>query len=180
MQDLFIGVDGGGTKTRATLQDDMGNILGRGEGGPGNIKTSVMGSWQSVRAAINNALSNANIPDIARYQIHVGLGMAGSTEVPASRASFLNVPHPYHTLILDSDASIACTGAHGGMDGAIILAGTGVMGFQIEMGIESRVGGYGFPHSDEGGGAWLGMELTRNFSSLRWTPTLDTAFTQGI
>jgi glucosamine kinase len=181
MQDLFIGVDGGGSKTRATLQDEMGNTLGKGEGGPGNIKTSVMGSWQSVRSAINNALSNANIPDIERYQIHVGLGMAGSTEVPASRASFLNVPHPYHTLILDSDASAACIGAHGSSDGAIILVGTGVMGFQIENAIESRVGGYGFPHSDEGGGAWLGMELSRaTFQAFDgrqpWTPLLRTVF----
>ncbi len=181
MQDLFIGVDGGGTKTRATLQDEQGNILGKGEGGPGNIKTSVMGSWQSVRTAINSAVANANISDVERYQVHVGLGMAGSTEVPASRASFLNVPHPYHTLILDSDAAVACIGAHAGEDGAIILAGTGVMGFQIENATESRVGGYGFPHSDEGSGAWLGMELARaTFQAYDgrqpWTPLLRKVF----
>jgi glucosamine kinase len=36
--------------------------------------------------------------------------------------------------------------------------GTGVIGFQIENNHTSRVGGWGFPHDDQGGGAWLGLQ----------------------
>ena len=45
-------------------------------------------------------------------------------------------------------------------------SGTGTIGFQIEQGKESRVGGWGFPHGDEGGGAWLGLEAVR--LTLQW------------
>ncbi len=181
MQDLFVGVDGGGTRTKAILQDEKGATLGSGQAGPGNIKTSVMGSWQSVRFAINDALHKANIHDLKNYRLHVGLGMAGSTEVPAARTAFLNVPHPYHTLLLNTDAYVACLGVHGGNDGAIIIIGTGVIGYQIEKGLTRRVSGYGFPHSDEGGGAWLGMELARaTFQAYdgrqAWTPLLKRVF----
>jgi glucosamine kinase len=181
MQDLFIGVDGGGTRTKAIVQDETGKVLGTGQGGPGNIKTSVMGSWQSVRNAISEALNKAQIYDTHDYRLHVGLGMAGSTEVPAARSAFLNVPHPYHTLLLNTDAYVACLGVHGGNDGGIIIIGTGTIGFQIENEITSRAGGYGFPHSDEGGGAWLGMELARaTFNAfddiVPWTPLLRKVF----
>ena len=39
--------------------------------------------------------------------------------------------------------------------------GTGVVGYQIEEGKGARVSGWGFPHDDEGGGAWLGLEAAR-------------------
>jgi glucosamine kinase len=60
----------------------------------------------------------------------------------------------------------ACVGAHGGSDGAVIAVGTGTIGFQVEAGKESRVGGWGFPHGDEGSGAWLGLEAIRR--TLHW------------
>lgn len=184
MQDFYIGVDGGGTKTRAIIQDEIGNLLGSGESGPANVTSSVMGSWQSVRQAINLALNQIKIDNLKNARLHVGLGLAGSTEVPSARSAFLNVPHPYHTLVLNNDAYTACLGAHGGGNGGIIILGTGSIGFQIENEIVSRAGGYGFPHSDEGGGAWLGMECVRAlFHAVDgiqpWTPLLKKIFSSN-
>jgi MFS family permease len=48
----------------------------------------------------------------------------------------------------------------------VILACNQATGFQVEAGQESRVGGWGFPHGDEGGGAWLGLEAIRR--TLHW------------
>jgi glucosamine kinase len=56
---------------------------------------------------------------------------------------------------------VACVGAHAGGDGAIIIVGTGVVGYQIYQDKTKSVGGWGFPHDDEGGGAWLGLEVSR-------------------
>jgi glucosamine kinase len=179
MQDLFIGVDGGGTKTKAIIENTQGELLGMGSAGPGNIRTSVTQSWDSVRTAINQAAVKAEI-DLNDYRVHVGLGMAGSEFSPALH-DFLATSHAYQTLLLKSDAHIACLGAHAGQDGAIIIIGTGVIGYQILQGQIYCTGGYGFPHADEGGGAWLGMELLRyTFKAIDkrapWTPVLEHTF----
>jgi glucosamine kinase len=166
MREIYIGVDGGGTKTQVSIEDGLGYELAHATSGPGNIR-SVSGAWASVNAGIEMALTQAGI-DLTdkNYKFHVGLGLAG-TELLENKADFLKIPHPYHSLVLDSDAYAACLGVHGNKNGAIIIIGTGVIGFQVEAGLRSRVGGFGFPHADEGGGAWLGMEAIRlAFKSL--------------
>jgi glucosamine kinase len=164
--DLFVGVDGGATKTLLRLENAQGDLLGQGHGGAANIRLSSEGSWRSIREALAQALAQAGLPPDARgYRLHCGAGLAG-TEVLGARERFLAFAHPFARLVLRSDAHVACFGAHGGEDGAVIAVGTGTIGFQIEAGRESRVGGWGFPHGDEGGGAWLGMEAVRR--TLHW------------
>ncbi len=161
--DILIGVDGGGTKTKAEVEDITGKQLGTGKGGPANIRSSVPQAWKSIQHAVTEALQQANLRlDDPHYRFHIGLGLAG-TEVPEAIEEFMQASqdYPYRTLVLNSDAYAACLGVHGGHDGAIIIIGTGTIGYQIEEGRVSRVGGWGFPHSDEGGGAWLGMEASR-------------------
>src|SRR5436190_1059620 len=60
-----------------------------------------------------------------------------------------------------NDATIACLGAHGGYDGGVVLVGTGSVALAIVNGREIRIGGYGFPISDEGSGAALGLAALR-------------------
>lgn len=160
-KDIFIGIDGGGSKTKALVADYAFNIMGEGIGGPANIRLSVETSWNSIYEAIGNALKNSGI-ELAdsSYSFHIGMGLAGISVLKAKEA-FLATPHPFRTLILESDAHIACLGAHDGKDGAIIIIGTGVIGYLIENSKCFRVGGWGFPHADTGGGAWLGMEAVR-------------------
>lgn len=164
--DLFVGVDGGATKTRLRLEDAQGQVLGKGHGGAANIRLSVEGSWHSIREALAQALSQAGLSlDDGRYRLHCGAGLAGC-EVAAARDRFLATAHPFARLVLRSDGYTACLGAHDGEDGAVIAVGTGTIGFQVEAGRESRVGGWGFPHGDEGGGAWLGLKAVRR--TLQW------------
>ena len=63
--------------------------------------------------------------------------------------------------MLDSDAYAACLGVHECQDGAIIIIGTGVVGYELYQNKRYVVGGWGFPQGDTGGGAWLGLEAVR-------------------
>lgn len=166
MRQFFIGVDGGATKTIVRVHDETGACIGEESAGPANIRISVQESWQSILCAFNKILLTQNI-DVQNknFAFHAGIGIAGC-ELPLAYQQFLNFPHPFHTLLVTSDAHIACLGAHGGQDGAIIIAGTGVVGFQIENGQTSKVGGFGFPHDDQGGGAWLGLYAMKK--TLQW------------
>ena len=164
--DIFIGIDGGGSQSKVRIEDGAGNLLSQAIGGPANIRLSVEGAWHSIHAALEEALQPLNLRlENKNHRFHAGIGLAGC-EVPEAVHAFLNYPHPFTTLELKSDAHIACVGAHQGASGAIIIVGTGVVGYQVEAGLGTRVSGWGFPHDDEGGGAWLGLEATR--LTLQW------------
>jgi glucosamine kinase len=166
-KDIFIGVDGGGTKTKVLIEDFGGNKIGEAVGGAANIRLSVKESWNSINNAIDKALKNTSITlDDKNYNFHIGLGLAGVSIIEAKK-EFLRTPHKFSSIILESDAHIACLAAHDGKDGSIVSIGTGVIGYSISSGKTYRVGGWGFPHADTGGGAWLGMEAVRlTFSSV--------------
>lgn len=181
MKNIYIGIDGGGTKTRAIVTDENFKIIGSGLGGASNIRLSVTESWKSINSAIDEALKGSGIALTQKeYNFHAGMGLAGVSILKAKK-EFLETPHPFRTLILESDAHIGCLAVHDGKDGAIISVGTGVIGYLIEKGKSYRVGGWGFPHADIGGGAWMGLEAAKlTFKAIdgaiEFTPMLNDIF----
>ena len=167
IKNIFIGADGGGTKTKIIVEDEEGLLLGQARSGPANIRNSVEQAWASIDAGVNEALSQAGIsPTDQSYRFHIGLGLAG-TEDPVASKTFLSRPYFFTTLILESDAYAACLGVHDCADGAIIIVGTGVVGYELYQDQRYVVGGWGFPQGDTGGGAWLGLEAVRlTFNSI--------------
>lgn len=163
MSALFIGVDGGATKVVVRVEDEHGSLLGVETGGPANIRISVAQAWDSINAALEKILRPLNLS--GQHDLHAGMGLAGS-EIDEARQAFLNQPHAFRTLTISSDAHTACLGAHNGADGAVIMLGTGVVGYAIRAGKHAKVGGWGFPHDDIGGGAWLGLEAVK--LTLQW------------
>lgn len=165
-KDIYIGVDGGGTKSKLRVEDSAGNLLGQAVSGPANIRVSVDGAWRSIYTALDEVLSlHAISLEDKQFHFHAGLGLAGC-EVKEACQAFLSRPHLFKTIRLMSDAHAVCVGAHHAEDGGIIIVGTGVVGYQIYRGSHSKVGGWGFPHDDEGSGAWLGMQAVR--STFEW------------
>ena len=165
-KDIYIGVDGGGTKSKLVMRDAAGNFLGAGRSGAANIRLSVDISLASIEEAFAEALAEAKINrGDPGYHFHIGLGLAG-TEVPEACTEFLARLSYFDTVRLESDAFAACLGAHAGEDGAILIVGTGVIGYRVKNGQHKRVSGWGFPHDDVGGGAWFGMHAIRY--TLEW------------
>jgi len=84
-------------------------------------------------------------------------GLAGVNH-PQWRAEFIERAPALAALTIDSDAYTTLLGAHGGAPGVVVALGTGSIGAVLERdGTYRTVGGYGFPASDEGSGAWLGL-----------------------
>lgn len=165
--DIFIGVDGGASSCKVRIEDAAGNCLGLAKGGPTTIKFSTAKAWQTILETIAIALTSTAIKlDDKRYHFHLGCGLTGC-ELPEPCAKFLHeAPSCFKDVQLKSDAYTACLGAHAGKDGAIIIIGTGMVSVQIQQRKMIQIGGWGFPHSDEGSGAWLGMEAVR--LTLQW------------
>ncbi|MGY3803972.1 BadF/BadG/BcrA/BcrD ATPase family protein [Pigmentibacter ruber] len=160
--DYFVGIDGGGSKTHLRIVSASGKVIAESFAGPANIRLSVDTAIQSITEALNIAAKIANISQMQLKNFQTGIGVAGY-EVQTAREEFLNKIQQIgiHQYKLQSDAYIACLGAHNGNYGSIIIVGTGVVGLTINRSGKTQVGGWGFPHGDEGGAAWLGLETTR-------------------
>jgi glucosamine kinase len=159
-QELFLGIDGGGTKCRACITDQDGMILGSGIAGPANPLHGIEETFESIKEAAELALEDARLPISAMADLVAGAGLAG-VNLPSLYTVIDNWKHPFSALYLTTDLHSACLGAHKGGDGAVIIAGTGSCGYATVDDKEYLLGGYGFPFGDQGGGAWMGLEAIK-------------------
>jgi glucosamine kinase len=157
---LFVGVDGGGTGCRARIEDAQGCLLGTGIAGPAALRIGIDRALAEVEKACRAALDEAKLKPDVLNSVHAAVGLAGVGRKGALDQLMLR-QHPFRSIVYVNDATIACIGAHGARDGGIVVVGTGSVGFGVVEGREIRVGGYGFPISDEGSGADLGLHAIR-------------------
>ena len=153
--DYFLGIDGGGTKCKARLEDAQGNLLAEVIAGPANAANNLKDSVAAVLEAAKKAIAEANIEGLTLDQIHAGIGLAG-INIPQVKQAFLKQSLPFASWHITTDLHIACLGAHLGKDGAIVIIGTGSSGIAIRNEQHIEIGGHGFVIGDKGSGAWLG------------------------
>ena len=165
---LVLGLDVGGTSSRAVVADLRGRTLGIGEAGGGNPNShppeQAVGQ---VRAAAHDALAG-----IATSQVRAGvLGMAGVSKMsdPVVAELFdtmwaeLGLTCP---MTVVSDCEVAFAAGTPAESGTVVIAGTGAVAARISQHrLASTVGGYGWLLGDEGSAFWLGREAVRE--SLR-------------
>lgn len=160
---FFLGVDAGGTHTRARVRDEAGRALGEGMAGPGNARLGDP-AYAEVMKACREALAAASVPESAFGRVHAGFGLAG-TQQKADREAVLARPHPFASLAVDTDAYAAFLGAFAGRDGAILILGTGSCGLGVIGGKRVTVEGWGAEIADDGSGYAIGRLAVRR--SLR-------------
>ena len=153
--DVYLGIDGGGTKCKARLEDAQGDLLAEAIAGPANAARNLTGSVKAVLEASEKAIAKANIKGLTLNQIHAGIGLAG-INIPQVKQAFLKQSLPFASWHITTDLHIACLGAHLGQDGAIVIVGTGSSGVAIHNDQHFEMGGHGFVVGDKGSGAWLG------------------------
>ncbi|BCJ37244.1 N-acetylglucosamine kinase [Actinocatenispora thailandica] len=161
---LALGLDMGGTATRAVLAAESGVVLGTGAAGPGNpFAHAPEGAAGALREAVRAALGDH---DPAAVGLGV-LGVAGGNvlTVPAVGDTFrrawgdLGLRCPMRVV---SDVEVAYAAGTAEPDGTILIAGTGTAAGRITGHRMTRAfAGYGWLLGDEGAGFWLGREAVR-------------------
>ena len=114
----------------------------------------------SIMAATAQTLAEAGLPQSVLSRTFAGIGLAG-TGMAGARETLETWGHPFAGAWFEGDAYIAFLGAFGGIEGGIVVAGTGSIGIAY-LDKTIRVGGYGFPVSDEGSGAHIGVNALRH------------------
>jgi N-acetylglucosamine kinase-like BadF-type ATPase len=160
-----VGVDAGGTSTRAALVDSSGVVRGSGHGGGAN--------------------PNAHAPDVAAGRIAdavvAALGPVAPADVLAcvvGMAGVSKLSDPAVAAVFDAawariglagrvrmvaDAEVAYASATSAPDGTVLVAGTGSIAGRIrKRRLAGTAGGYGWLLGDEGSAFWLGREAVRS------------------
>ena len=153
---LFLGVDGGGSRCRARLETAEGTRLGEGLAGPATMRLGLDAALASIMDATRQALAEAGLGDEALARTYAGIGLAGTGHAGA-RQALETWRHPFAGAWFEGDGYLALLGAFGGQAGGVVIVGTGSIAITQIGGKTVRIGGYGFPVSDEGGGAALGL-----------------------
>ncbi|WP_035057356.1 BadF/BadG/BcrA/BcrD ATPase family protein [Andreprevotia chitinilytica] len=162
----LIGVDGGGTGTRICIAGLDGVELVRADGGPSALGQGTDKAWTNITLAIRDGFRKLGIehPDFA--DCAVGFGLSGVT-VKAWAQEFENKNPFFARIIVETDGFSTLLGAHNGQHGGIIAIGTGSIGEAwLQDGKRLEVGGWGFPTSDEGSGAFLGLKAINHVQRI--------------
>jgi glucosamine kinase len=158
--EIFLGIDGGGSKCKAIVMSSENKILGTGIAGPANPLHGYEQAINSIAESAKLALKDAGIDESELGNIVAGVGLAG-VNLPVLFEQMSNWQHPFKKMYLATDLLIACLGAHDGKDGAVMITGTGSCGFSYVDGHPYIVGAHGFPHGDKGSGAWFGLQAAK-------------------
>ncbi|MFF4875553.1 N-acetylglucosamine kinase [Micromonospora sp. NPDC000668] len=175
---VVVGLDVGGTSTRATALTLTGERLGTGRAGGGNPTSH--GADQAA-AELLTALRGA-LADVDPTRVAAGtIGLAGAARLladPAGRAAFDRAWHdaglrcPYAVY---GDALVAYASGTAAPDGTVLIAGTGAITAQVrDLRLDRVADGHGWLLGDAGSGFWLGRESVR-----RLLADLDAGRTPG-
>jgi glucosamine kinase len=159
--DYLIGVDGGGSGTRALVQRADGEAVGTGTAGPSALQQGIPQAWDHVLLAIRRGFEAGGLPVPSWQRCALVAGLSGVSHAPW-REAFLARDPGFGLLQAEGDAYTMLLGAHGGKPGAILIAGTGSIAEALRAdGTRATVGGWGFRVDDEGSGGWLGLQAVR-------------------
>ncbi len=177
---LFVGVDGGGTKTHVALMNAAGEIVGEGAAGPSNpLRVGVETAVSNILKAIDSACDDGGV---ARGDItSATLGLAGVRRQDLRdrvRASFVEHSRIRRTTVI-TDAEIALFGTAMGKPALVVIAGTGSICIgKNEKGETAIAGGWGPLAGDEGGGIGIAEEALHRIAKASDGRGLPTSLTE--
>jgi N-acetylglucosamine kinase-like BadF-type ATPase len=165
---LFLGVDGGGTKTRFALLDAQHRLVSET-----TLSTTyhpdvgIDGVRDVLARGIAEVLAEAGIDATRIAFAFFGLPGYGedskvTRQLHAMPASLLG----HDRFAVDNDMVCGWAGSLGAQDGINIVAGTGSIGYGQRHGAAARVGGWGETFSDEGSAYWIAIQGLNAYSRM--------------
>ena len=161
----YIGIDGGGTKTKCVLTNENLDIKFETQSGPSHfltIGTDIVA--ETIVSLVQKCLTHGNITPQELKSVVLGTTGAGRiTDAKKLEEAVHNFAKEKNFILpsfkVVSDARIALEGAFSGNSGSILIAGTGSIMFgKDRTGEIHRVGGFGRLIGDEGSGLTIGRK----------------------
>ncbi|MCO6510907.1 MAG: hypothetical protein J5I65_08945 [Aridibacter famidurans] len=161
--ELFLGVDGGGTKTLAVILSAEGEKLSEHTAGPSNpLRVGLKPAAETILESATRACDRigrttggiiscvAGLAGVRREDLRLGMRRLIGEMLPGAEVSVV------------TDAEIALLAATGGEPGLVVIAGTGSIVFgKNRQGKTATAGGWGPIAGDEGGAVSIAREALR-------------------
>ncbi len=165
MGEVFLGVDGGGTKTAFCLLSAQGEVLASYE----TATSYHPGKPDLVAGVLSEGIaevrSEAGVSEIA----YGFFGLSGYGEIASDVPRLDAIPADllgHERYACDNDVVCSWAGSLGGAEGISVVSGTGSIAYGWRAGSGLRVGGWGEAFGDEGSGHWLGVAALQLFSKM--------------
>ena len=157
MTGLALGLDGGGTQTRAAVAAS-GETIGRGQAGACNLAAVPPAeALAAALAAADLALAEAGRDRANVFALCAGVAGFSFAERRDRFQAGLQAAFPSARVAVEPDYTIALAGATGGAPGVIVIAGTGSAAYgENAEGERHRTGAYGYLIDDGGSGYGVG------------------------
>jgi N-acetylglucosamine kinase-like BadF-type ATPase len=166
---LYLGVDGGGTKTRFALMDDHGRLVAQAQTGTTyHPEVGLDGVQRILTQGVTSVLAQVGASDAgALAYAFFGLPAHGEDSLATARLDAI----PSHVLghdryRCDNDMVCGWAGSLACGDGINIVAGTGSIGYGQRQGVSARSGGWGETFSDEGSAYWIAVQGLNAYSRM--------------
>jgi N-acetylglucosamine kinase-like BadF-type ATPase len=165
---MYLGVDGGGTKTAFALVDGEGRVLARHQdSGAYYLEVGMDGAAALLARGCNALFATAGVTAADIGFAFFGLPAYGEDRAAQSQLDAL--PHAvlgHQRYLCGNDMVCSWAGSLACMDGISVIAGTGSMAYGEFAGRRARAGGWGELFSDEGSAHWIARAGLALFSRM--------------
>ncbi|WP_374007497.1 BadF/BadG/BcrA/BcrD ATPase family protein [Leifsonia sp. LS-T14] len=165
---LFLGIDGGGTKTAFLLLDSDGTVVARSQQPSSDYyRLGVEAVRRTLLEGVEDICRQAGIaPDRLDFTV---VGLTGYGEVSADVPVLDGVPRSVlasDRYLCVNDMICGWAGSLCASDGINVVGGTGSMTYGERKGVGVRVGGWGELFGDEGSGYWIATRGLNAFTRM--------------
>jgi N-acetylglucosamine kinase-like BadF-type ATPase len=165
---MFLGVDGGGTKTAFALIDRQGQVLARNEQSSAYyLEVGMEGAADVLARGCAGLFAAAGVS--ANDVTFAFFGLPAYGEDRAMQAQLDALPRAvlgHGRYLCDNDMVCSWAGSLACADGISVIAGTGSMAYGRIGGQGARAGGWGELFSDEGSAYWIARAGLALFSRM--------------
>lgn len=177
MQNIYAGIDGGGTKTSVSALDENGRVIFSHIYGPSNFLNGI--EFEETMFLLFRDLF-IRIKDLycSRTEIKIMAGFAGISSGECEKRfveTFKKASLGYDVLLgsfsLESDALLALNVYFDKKPGLLLISGTGSICYgKDKEGQMFRTGGFGYLIDDAGSGFWFGKQAVKAALSSHYHP----------
>jgi len=165
---IFLGIDGGGTKTEFVCMDAAGTVLATAlTGTTYHLQVGFEEVMRRLQAGISQVCAAAGIAPAAIDHAFFGLPAYGEDSAVDPRIhAGCGAVLGHGRYAVGNDMICGWAGSLGCEDGINIVAGTGSIGYGERQGKSARVGGWGEVFGDEGSAYWIAIKGLALFTRM--------------
>lgn len=162
-KELFLGVDGGGTKTQSVIYASDGEKLSEDTTGPSNpLRIGLKPAAETILESATRACDRIGRTTGGIVSCVAGIAGVRREDLRQGMRRLIAEGLPGANVVVVTDAEIAFLAATGGEPGLVVIAGTGSIVFgKNRKGKTATAGGWGPIAGDEGGAVSIAREALR-------------------